>query len=187
MVDTSGPDSGDAVTDRVLVTHAQGGDQAAMTALLTRHFDYVHAVCRRILRDPGDAEDARQDALIRAARYIAQFDGRSEFRTWLHALTRNVCLNVIRAKSRVEVPVDELPEPAAGGYQRGDQDAVATRLDVEAALAALPEAFRDTVVLRYLFDLDYAQIAQTLDIPINTVRTRLRRGRAELIRLLGEP
>lgn len=50
-----------------------------MTALLTRHFDYVHAVCRRILRDPGDAEDARQDALIRAARHVATFDGCSKF------------------------------------------------------------------------------------------------------------
>lgn len=153
-----------------------------MAELLTRHFGYVHSLCRRMLRDPSEAEDARQDALIQAARKIATFDGRSAFRTWLHTVTRNVCLNAIRSASRRAVPVDELPQPAP---RHREQDQVATRLDVESALAALSPQNYDPIVLRYICDLDYQQIADLLNRPLNTVRSQIRRGRQELMDLLG--
>jgi RNA polymerase sigma-70 factor, ECF subfamily len=182
MNSTSSSDPGELVDDRVLVARAQAGNPAAMAELLARHFDYIHAICRRILWNPADAEDARQDALMQAARTIATFDGRSAFRTWLHTVTRNVCLTKIRANARRHaVLVADPPEPA---HRHNEQDAVATRLDVESALAALPEPYREAAVLRYICDLDYAQIAETLDIPLNTVRTRLFKARAKLVNLL---
>lgn len=199
MNDTSASAGAGLADDSELVRLAQDGDPAAMEQLLARHFGYVNNLCRRILRDPIDAEDARQDALIQAARSIRTFDGRSAFRTWLHTLTRNVCLNAIRAASRRATPVKEPPEaklsertahggrrPARGGVVQ-PHDRIAGQIDVDAALAAVTPAYQDALVLWFIHDLDYAQIAQTLAIPINTVRSRLRRGKAELAKFIGEP
>lgn len=171
-----------------------------MEQLLARHFGYVHNLCRRILADAADAEDARQDALILASQRISTFDGRSSFGTWLHTLTRNVCLNAIRSSSRRPSPVEDVERPQRDwgepgpneGRHRGrgpalhPQEGVAQRLDIDAALAAVTPVHRDVLVLRLHYDLEYQQIADTLQIPLNTVRSRLRRGRDELVSLLGE-
>ena len=200
MNDKTGAPTAGPTDDAELVSLAQDGDAAAMEQLLTRHFGYVHNLCRRMLRDPIDAEDARQDALIQAARMIATFDGRSSFRTWLHSLTRNVCLNAIRSASRRAVPVadplqrrSDAARPPAGRHTQSrlptatPHDRTAERLDLDSALAAVTPVHREALVLWFIADMDYAQIAETLDIPINTVRSRLRRGKAELVELIGEP
>ncbi|MFF2027034.1 RNA polymerase sigma factor [Rhodococcus koreensis] len=184
MNDTSSALPGGPIADSELVARAQSGDARAMSQLLARHFDYVHILCRRMLRNPADAEDARQEALFQATRNIATFHGRCAFRTWLHTVTRNVCLNAIRSGTRRDIPVDELPPRRPS--RRSPQDSVATRLDVEAALAAIPDPFRDPVVLRYLCDLDYAQIARVLGRELGTVRSQLHRGRSMLMALLDE-
>jgi RNA polymerase sigma-70 factor, ECF subfamily len=75
-------------SDAALAERAAAGDAAAMAALIDRHFDYVHAICERMLRDPAAAEDARQEVLYRAARGIRSFDRRSSFRTWVFAIAR---------------------------------------------------------------------------------------------------
>ncbi len=175
------------VSDGELVVRAQNGDAHALSTLLERHLGYVNALCQRMLRNAADAEDARQEALIQAARTIATFDHRAAFRTWLHTVTRNVCLNAIRRAARAAVPVDdshlsEMPAPHAELAST-----VTTRLDVQSALAAINPAFRDVLVLRYMCDLEYADIAETLGIPVNTVRTQLFRGKAQLMALLGDP
>lgn len=179
------------VDDRELVSAAQAGDVAAMTELLARHYGYVDALCRRVLKSPHDAEDARQEALICATRYITTFNGNSAFRTWLHSITRNVCLNVLRANKKQprysfdDVFDDDNDLPRRPGAF-ADEDSTALRLDVESALAALPENVRDAVVLRFVFDMDYAQIADVLGVPLGTVKTWLRRGRIQLMSVLGE-
>ena len=173
------------VDESRLVAAAQDGDARAMEQLLARHFAYVDALCRRMMRDLFDAEDARQDALFQAARRIATFDFRSTFRTWLHAVTKNVCLNKIRSAARERQRLyDEPPDDIS---PTKPHDPIAARLDVEAALRAVSPVFHDALVLWFMFDFSYEQIADTLGIPLNTVRSRLRRGRAELARLLHEP
>lgn len=190
MDSTSNPTPEGPVDDRELVALAQAGDAAAMSVLLTRHYDYVHALCRRVLRNPHDAEDAGQEALISATRYIATFSGRSSFRTWLHAIARNVCLNMIRANARLpNRSVDDLAghdEPANAPGTIRDANSVADRLNIDAALAGLPKNLHDAVVLRFVLDMDYAQIADVLGVPLGTVKTWLRRGRIELQSALGE-
>ena len=176
-------ETSDAVDDLTLVAAAQAGNATAMNQLLGRHFNYVTALCRRMLGDQYRAEDARQDALFQAARRIATFDGRASFRTWLHAITRNTCLNEIRAHTRRStVPVDD--DHVA---PRVVHDRIAERLDVESALAAVNPLFRDALVLWFFCDMSYIDIAETLGIELNTVRSRLRRGKEELKGLLGEP
>jgi RNA polymerase sigma-70 factor (ECF subfamily) len=176
-----------AVDDSELAARAKTGDERAMAELLERHFDYVHRLCRRMLLNPADAENARQDALLQIARKIATFDGRSTFRVWAHAVTRNVCLNAIRDVRRRDVPVDvdELPESDVV-LTRNPATTVAIRVDVETALNSLAPPFRDVVVLYFFGDLRYDDIATMLNIKRDTVATRLHRGKKALKELLGE-
>jgi RNA polymerase sigma-70 factor, ECF subfamily len=171
--------------DAALAALAATGDRAALELLLERHVDRVHAVCRRILLHPEDALDATQEALIAIARGISRFDGRAAFTTWMYRVATNAALDELRRRRRRPAPVEELPEPATP--LRGIEDPVDARLDVDAALARLPEEFRVAVVLRDLCDLDYAEIAAVLEVPPGTVRSRIARGRAALAELLGNP
>jgi len=169
--------------DASLVTRAVDGDRRALEVLLDRHADRIHAICRRIVNHPEDALDATQEAMISIARAITSFDGRAAFTTWCYRIATNAALDELRRKRRRPVPaLPDLPEPIAGASS--PDELVTTRLDVDAALARVPEEFRVAVVLRDLCDLDYAEIAEVLDVPPGTVRSRISRGRALLVELL---
>jgi len=170
--------------DRTLVARAVDGDPRALEVLLDRHADRIHAVCRRIVANREDALDATQEAMIAIARGIGRFDGRSAFTTWLYRVATNCALDEVRRAKRRPLPAEQLPETPSGS---GVADQVGARLDVDAALAQVPEEFRAAVVLRDLCDLDYAEIASVLDIPAGTVRSRISRGRAALAEVLGNP
>ncbi|MET0275814.1 MAG: sigma-70 family RNA polymerase sigma factor [Acidimicrobiia bacterium] len=172
--------------DDALATLAAGGDRRALEALLDRHADRIHAVCRRVLTNRDDSLDATQEAMIAVARGITRFDGRSKFSTWLYRVATNAALDEARRLQRRPVPLAELPDRATS-TSGATEDAVDARLDVDAALAELPVEFRVAVVLRDLCDLDYAEIAEVLDVPPGTVRSRISRGRAQLTSLLGNP
>ena len=172
--------------DGVLATRAGEGDRAAMEVLLERHFDFVHAVCRRIVDDPQLAEDARQETLFRAARRIRSYNHESAFKTWLFSIARNTSLNLVRAHHpRAELDPDRGARPSTSG--RAQERAVDDRMEIDAALERLAGERRDVIVLRYLCDLPYNEIAEVLDVELNTVRTRLWRGLADMRKLLKSP
>ncbi|MDO8361585.1 MAG: sigma-70 family RNA polymerase sigma factor [Actinomycetota bacterium] len=175
--------------DRALVAAAQGGDRGALDQLFRRHYDRVHAVCRRITGNEADAADAAQEAMIAMVRGLARFDGRASFGTWAYRIATNASLDELRRRRRRPVVAGrdrsgdeghhephEPVDPAAG--MRIDQ--LSDRMAIDAALAALPEDFRVPVVLRDVADLDYAEIAAVLDIPVGTVKSRIARGRGML-------
>jgi RNA polymerase sigma-70 factor, ECF subfamily len=172
-------------SDAVLAERASGGDRRALEVLLDRHADRIHGVCRRIVTHPEDALDATQEAMIAIARGIRRFDGRAAFTTWCYRVATNAALDELRRKRRRPFPSDPTtgPEPASTGPST--EDRVTAHLDVDAALRELPEEFRVAVVLRDLCDLDYAEIADLLDVPPGTVRSRISRGRALLVEHLG--
>jgi RNA polymerase sigma-70 factor (ECF subfamily) len=174
------------VDDTELVSAAQNGDREAMHQLLTRHLRLVEVLCHRMLHNPLDAEDARQEALLQAARRIASFDGRSAFSTWLYVITKNVCLNEIRSATRRRAVLVAEFDDDADPSLRVDTG-VAQRLDVDAALRQLPAVYHQTLVCWFFLDMSLADIAHTLDVPVNTVKTRLFKGKAALARLLREP
>ncbi len=175
------PDRSDAA-----LAHAAGtGDRDALDALLTRHVDRLHAVCRRIC-GPDDALDATQDALLAITRSIHRFDGRAAFTTWAHRIAVNAALDELRRARRRGIPASEVldaTEPAAAAAASPER--VVDRLVLDDALAALPIEFRTAVVLRDVAGLDYAEIATVLEIPIGTVRSRIARGRSALAAALG--
>jgi RNA polymerase sigma-70 factor, ECF subfamily len=187
------------------VAAARSGDRAALDALLRRHHDRLFALCRRLAGNDADAYDALQEALIAIVRGLDRFDGRARFSTWAYRVATNATLDELRRRRRRPVPGlgddDDLGGPGgrprgaaagstaagfagAGGGPRID-DAVADRLDIDAALALVPEDFRAAVVLRDLCALDYAEIAEVLGIPPGTVRSRIARGRGLLAAHLG--
>ena len=87
-------------TDSVLVTAARQGDREALEALLRRHQDRLHGLCRRMLGNDHDAEDATQEAMIAIVRGLARFDGRSAFSTWAYRVATNAALDELRRKGR---------------------------------------------------------------------------------------
>lgn len=158
--------------------------------MLERHYDRLFAVCRRLLGNDENASDATQEALISIVRALGRFDGRNSFSTWAYRVATNAALDELRRRGRRPAPVDPtLHDGELAGSSSGDgagdfRDAIGARLDLDAALGALPEDQRAVVVLRDLVDLDYREIAAALEIPIGTVRSRIARGRAALADLL---
>ncbi len=131
----------------------------------------------------ADALDATQEALITLVRRIDRFDGRSRFTTWMHRVVVNACLDELRRRNRRPVPADVEEQPLTD-RDRPVADSVADRLDIESALALLPEVFRVPVVLCDQLGMSYEEIAQDLGIPPGTVRSRISRGRRQLAELL---
>ena len=141
-------------------------------------------MCRRLAGNDADALDATQEALIAIVRGLPRFDGRSAFTTWAHRVATNACLDELRRRGRRPVPGIDPAVLEAGANRRDDAPGVASvtadRLDIDAALANLSEEFRAPVVLRDQLGMDYAEIAEVLEIPPGTVRSRIARGRAAL-------
>lgn len=168
-----------------LIAAAQAGDSRALDALLRRHYANVHAICRRLAGNEADALDAAQEALIALARGIHRFDGRASFGTWAYRVTTNSCLDELRRRKRRPDPGLPPVETAGPEGHRAVDEQVSSRIDLDAALGRLPEEFRTAVVLRDVSGLDYSEIAEVLQIPPGTVRSRIARGRAALARDLG--
>ncbi len=177
-------------SDDELVAAAQQGDGAAMDQLLRRHYGRVHAVCRRIAGSTRDADDAAQEAMIRVVRNLDRFDGRSTFGTWVYRIATNTALDELRKRKR-RPQLHVVDDAEAGPREPVDEmahrhvDAVADRLSIDAALAELPDEFKAAVIMRDVGDLDYAEIAVALDIPVGTVKSRIARGRRILVEKLG--
>jgi RNA polymerase sigma-70 factor (ECF subfamily) len=175
--------------EHALVEAARRGDRAALDLLLRRHQARIHAVCRRITGNDADALDATQDALIAIVRGLPRFDGRSQFSTWTYRVATNTCLDELRRRKRRPEPTDDdrLHEDRPdGGPTDRTGERVAERLAVDAALEQLAPEFRAAVVLRDLCQLEYAEIAEVLGVPVGTVRSRIARGRGQLADLLAD-
>jgi RNA polymerase sigma-70 factor (ECF subfamily) len=171
------------IEDAALVEAAQAGDRAALDQLLRRHYDRIHAVCRRIAGTTRDADDACQEALIKITRGLPRFDRKSAFGTWAYRIATNAAIDELRKRRRrpllTAVDDEATHEPVDPGALRR-VDAVADRMAIDEALAELSDEFRVAVTLRDVADLDYAEIATILDVPVGTVKSRIARGRAML-------
>ncbi|HEX3539253.1 MAG TPA: sigma-70 family RNA polymerase sigma factor [Acidimicrobiales bacterium] len=172
--------------DDDLVTAARAGDRQALEALLRAHHDRLYAVCRRLTGNDADAADATQETLLAVVRGLGRFDGRSRFATWSYRVAVNASLDELRRRRRRPEPGldEEAASPLTGAVTDGSHGSD-LRLDVDAAMRQLAPEFRAAVVLRDLCGLDYAEIAEVLDIPPGTVRSRIARGRAALAPLLA--
>jgi len=142
------------------------------------HARSLYGTAYRMTRNAHDAEDLVQETLLRAHRAFDRYTPGTNIRAWLYTILHRVRTDALRRSGRrpltVELDGDGPAVPPA-------QDALATGAeDLERALSRLPEAFRTAVILRDVEELSYQEIAETLDIPIGTVMSRIHRGRALL-------
>ncbi|MGZ4602405.1 MAG: RNA polymerase sigma factor SigM [Kineosporiaceae bacterium] len=166
--------------DPALLAAHVAGDPDAFTVLVRRHRDRLWAVALRTMRDREDAADALQDALLSAFRNAAGYRGDAAVTTWLHRVVVNACLDRMRRRAvRAAVPLGDTDVPAPAD----DHGALESRLDVQAALARLPEAQRVAIVLVDLQGLSVGEAAAVLDVAEGTVKSRCSRGRLALARL----
>ena len=171
----------DGTDDRELLAAHVAGDPEAFTVLVRRHRDRLWAVALRTMRDREEAADALQDALLSAYRNAASYRGDAAVTTWLHRVVVNACLDRMRRRAvRPTVPLGETDVP---GWN-DEHAALERRLDVQAALARLPEPQRVAIVLVDLQELSVAEAATYLGVAEGTVKSRCSRGRVALARLL---
>ncbi len=166
---------------------AQAGDRQAIDDLLSRHYDRLYAICRRITGNDADAADGCQEALLAIVRGLKRFDGRSTFKTWSYRVTTNACLDEMRRRNRRPLAIiDEPDRISAELLSTGPDEAqqVADRMSLDEAFPQIPEEFRAPVVLRDVIGMDYAEIAETLNLAPGTVRSRIARGRRHLAKHL---
>ncbi len=184
---TSDPGDDRRVDDDELMRRHVGGDPHAFGELVRRHRDRLWAVAIRTLGDPEDAADALQDGLINAYRRATSYRGDAAVTTWLHRIVVNACLDRVRkAAARPSDPLPDDPERMLtfAGSGPDPSEAVATRMDVEAALATLPVEQRAALVLVDMEGLPVAEVADLLGCAIGTVKSRCARARAKLLPLL---
>jgi RNA polymerase sigma-70 factor (ECF subfamily) len=169
----------------LLRAHAEG-DPHAFEELVRRHRDRMWAVALRTLRDPEEAADALQDALISAYRAAGSFRAESQVTTWLHRIVVNACLDRVRrkqARPTVSLPAEGPGEPAELRDRLAERD---TAMAVDAALGKLPTEQRAAIVLVDIEGYSVAETALILRVAEGTVKSRCARGRARLAVLLGQ-
>lgn len=154
-------------------------------------FPSLYGTALRLTRDPEDASDLSQEALIRAYEAFERFDGRN-FKAWMLRILTNLYINRYRKRQRTGKPSslddDEAAEPMAPAEAVPDRRLLdgLVGAEIEEALANVPEAFRMTVILSDIEGMSYDEVAEATQVPVGTVRSRLARGRAMLRRLLTE-
>jgi len=177
---------GDSMTDATLVRRVLDGDSRAFTILIDRHLQPCLRFATRMLGGRHDAEDATQEALLRAYRALATYDPSSSFRTWLFAILVNRCRTSLLQKSRYlrRVVTDE---DAMSRAVRGD-DAGATelRIEIERALAQLEPDQREAFLLKRVEQLGYEEMSAVTGAGVSALKMRVKRACERLQELLGE-
>jgi len=162
---------------------AQQGDLDTFGELVRRYQDSVFRLCFRLLGNRQDAEDLAQEAFIRAFRHREKYDPTRPFGPWIRRIAANLCLNHMQARQPLAAPLeDELQSspPAREPGPESVQEMVEQSQQVRAALLALPPHYRLVIELRHYQAQSYAEIAETLGLPLSDVKSYLFRARKQL-------
>jgi RNA polymerase sigma-70 factor (ECF subfamily) len=172
-----------APTDAELLAAHRAGDKHAFGELVIRYRSRMWGIAARTLRHPEDAADVVQEALVSAYRRADSYRGEASVRTWLHRILVNACIDRLRQERRRDtVSLADVEPPERRLDVAAD---VVTRLTVEEALAALPPRQRVAVLLVDVQGWPIDEVAEILEIPVGTVKSRCARGRVRLALLLG--
>jgi RNA polymerase sigma-70 factor (ECF subfamily) len=178
----------DREVDQQLVERAQQGDKKAFELLVGKYQRKLARLLSRFIRDAAEVEDVTQEAFIKAYRALPTFRGDSAFYTWLYRIGINTAKNYLVAMGRRAPTTTEIDSEEAEGFEGGDQlrdlntpeNEMATRQiadTVNQTLAELPEELRTAITLREIEGMSYEDIANIMNCPIGTVRSRIFRAR----------
>ena len=173
------------------VRQAQAGDQTAIAALVAEQQRYVYSIAMSITSDPADAADLTQDALIRFVRAIGSYRGETKLSTWLYRLVVNLGIDRMRRRGAPPIRLDDegVDVDVASDDPLDDVAAVVERAEeariVRAAVSKLPDAQRLALTLHYFEDQRYEDVAEVMGVPLNTVKSHIRRGKERLAVLLA--
>jgi len=180
---TAAPDLAQAAEESSWIERARAGDERAFALLVDRHRDRAYSLALRMLRSPAEAEEAAQDAFVRVWRALPSFRGESKFSTWLHRIVVRRCLDrsaVLRTRRGRETELEHAPEPATGPDPASDPVVRMRARRLAELMSELTETQRVVVTLFYHQDRSLEDVARTLGLPENTVKTHLHRARAAL-------
>lgn len=180
--------------EEILVDSARQGDQEAFAQLIRLYEKRIFALTLRMCKNPADAEEAAQEAFLAAWQGLAFFRGDSSFSTWLYRLASNACVDLLRREGRhrsaagpslndEDVFVDAV-DPAPTPHMLAEQAEL--RRQIEEGLAALPEDYRQVLILREIHQRSYDEISEILSLDLGTVKSRINRGRKRLRKFLLE-
>ena len=178
----------DREIDRQLVARAQRGDKRAFELLVEKYQRKLARLLSRFIRDPAEVEDVTQEAFIKAYRALPAFRGDSAFYTWLYRIGINTAKNYLMAMGRRAPTSTEIEAEEAEGFEEGEQlrdintpESVLLSNEiaktVNSTIEALPEELRTAIQLREIEGMSYEDIAQVMNCPIGTVRSRIFRAR----------
>lgn len=171
--------------DNVLVANALRGDQEAFAELVELYQRAVYNLTYRMLGEAREAEDAAQEAFMRAYQHLDRYDESRPFKTWLLSITSNYCIDLLRKRRLTWLSIDE-PLPAHPALNSGEvepEDAVVSNeryAVIQKMLAELAPEYRAAVILRYWYDMSYIEIAELLDTTESAIKSRLFRARQTL-------
>ena len=176
------------------VRRAQEGDEAALVELVTGQQRYIYSIALNVVGNPADAADVTQDTVVRLLRSLGTYRADTKFTTWLYRLVVNLAIDHLRrnrhAATSLDADLEERydtfadPDPQVDPLVHLDHYEMASW--VRDALAQLPVVHRAALTLYYFDDMSYQEIADVLDLPLNTVRSHLRRAKLRLAQLLNE-
>lgn len=176
--------------ERKWVDQALAGDQQAFGALVQQHQHAVYNLAYRMLGERNEAEDAAQEAFLRAYTNLRRYDVSRSFRTWVLSIAANHCIDRLRKRRLTWLSIEEPlpPHPALNSSEIEPEDAVILSerdSNVQALLADLQPDYRIAVILRYWYDLSYSEIAEVLQTTESAVKSRLFRARQSLAEKIG--
>jgi RNA polymerase sigma-70 factor (ECF subfamily) len=173
--------------DHVLIQRFLAGEEAAFERLVERYYQRIDRLAQQVVRHPMAAEDIAQEVFLRAYRGLPRFRGEASFYSWLYRIAINLCLNYLRRQAQQTSPPQDFEAsapPAAPDPSVLLETQERHRL-IHRAIDALPARYRIAIILRDLEGLSYQEIADVLDVPLGTVKSRINFGKQLLRKALS--
>lgn len=178
------------VTEQELIARARAGDDTAFTGLVETYQTPIYNLCYRMLGEANEAEDAAQEAFLRAYSQLNRYDPARSFKTWLFSIASHYCIDCLRKRRLTWLSIDDealpphpnLREPTLGPEEatvRREQSAL-----IQKVLGKLSPEDRSVMVMRYWYDLSYEEIAEATSATVSAVKSRLHRARGAMADLL---
>jgi RNA polymerase sigma-70 factor (ECF subfamily) len=172
--------------EQIWLEQARRGDQTAFGKLIEAYQRPVYNLAYRMLNNPGEAEEAAQEAFIRAYTRLQTYNPSHKFSTWMLSITSNYCIDLLRKRRALLLSIDE-PLPPHPALMSDGQKGPEAQMEmseqqemVQSLLQELPDDYRQAVVLRYWHEMSYEEIAEMMDTTVSAIKSRLFRARRQL-------